>query len=159
MEDKRGIEWAAGLFEGEGTWIVRRTGYVQAGLHMTDEDVVEKFAAIVGCGRVGPKRVNEGTHKDSWLWQVGSRREVRRLAQAFLPYLGERRRARALEIIAATEGWETAKTSKYKTHCIRGHELTEENVYRQASSGTRRCRTCQRIRNREAARAKRGAMA
>lgn len=34
-----------------------------------------------------------------------------------------------------------------KTHCIRGHEFTPENIY--AVPGGRACRTCRRERNRE----------
>lgn len=117
MDKKLQVAWAAGLFEGEGSWIVRKTGYPQASLRSADRDVVERFAEIVGCGRIGfeDRKTANPLHSDSWYWQVGNRRDVRRLAETFMPYLGERRRTRALEIIAATEGWESASTSKYKT--------------------------------------------
>lgn len=29
-----------------------------------------------------------------------------------------------------------------KTHCIHGHEYTDDNTYRDPTSGTRKCRTC-----------------
>ena len=35
-----------------------------------------------------------------------------------------------------------------KTHCIHGHEFTEENIYRN-SDGNRRCKTCRRKYNRD----------
>lgn len=38
----------------------------------------------------------------------------------------------------------TAVNSR-KTHCIRGHELTTENLYREA--GQRRCKACVRLRH------------
>jgi hypothetical protein len=31
-----------------------------------------------------------------------------------------------------------------KTHCVRGHEYTPENIYRK-DDGYRRCRACKRI--------------
>lgn len=36
--------------------------------------------------------------------------------------------------------------NRKKTHCIRGHELTEENIYRDRNQG-RHCKTCVRQRN------------
>lgn len=41
-----------------------------------------------------------------------------------------------------------------RTHCIRGHEFTELNTYR-APNGTRKCRECYRVADRERKRAKR----
>lgn len=35
-----------------------------------------------------------------------------------------------------------------KTHCKRGHEFTEENVYRSPGRNDRQCRTCKRYRER-----------
>lgn len=42
-----------------------------------------------------------------------------------------------------------------KTHCVRGHEFTEENVYL-AKGGRRVCRACQRLHSLKAYRRKRG---
>lgn len=38
-----------------------------------------------------------------------------------------------------------------QTHCIHGHEFTPENTGRNSVTGTRRCRACDRARNRVAA--------
>lgn len=51
------IAWAAGLFEGEGTWNayqVKPRGKIQmqARVGMTDRDVVERFAEVIGFGKV-----------------------------------------------------------------------------------------------------------
>lgn len=98
--DSCDIAWAAGLFEGEGTWIIRKGRYVQAGLQSTDKDVVDRFAEIVGFGSVG--RVRRHPHlnrKDCWMWQSASKPDVKGMAEAFLPYLGSRRAERAREIV------------------------------------------------------------
>jgi hypothetical protein len=42
---------------------------------------------------------------------------------------------------------QTAQSHATKTHCIRGHELTESNIY--LSGRKRQCRTCRAIRRRE----------
>jgi hypothetical protein len=61
------VAWAAGLFEGEGCWnaYVRKGGKVQmqVRLEMTDKDVVERFAAIVGCGAIHLSQPGTGGHK------------------------------------------------------------------------------------------------
>lgn len=36
-----------------------------------------------------------------------------------------------------------------KTHCVRGHEFTEENTYRPPGKNERACRECQRINGRK----------
>ena len=48
------IEWATGLFEGEGTIVKdkRRPGSYQLSLHMCDEDVVSEFQAVMKYGNV-----------------------------------------------------------------------------------------------------------
>jgi hypothetical protein len=52
-----------------------------------------------------------------------------------------------LELVTAREnllrGTTLAAANAAKTHCMHGHPLTEENVYR-AANGARSCRTCQR---------------
>lgn len=46
-----------------------------------------------------------------------------------------------------------------RTHCKRGHERTEENVYLEPRSGARVCRVCRNDRKREWARKQRAAAA
>lgn len=105
------IAWAAGLFEGEGTWIVRpRRGNgnptVVITLQMCDRDVVERFAAIMGCGKVGQadrRHEQNPKHRPIYRWTTAKRQDVLRIARMLQPYLGERRGAKALEVIAAAD--------------------------------------------------------
>lgn len=100
------IAWAAGLFEGEGciTASTRPDGYVRyvnLALTMTDLDVVEKFACIVGIESVKTYAgVYEG-RKIRHVWQTNKISEVLRVYNLLEPHLGPRRRARAHELIAA----------------------------------------------------------
>lgn len=43
---------------------------------------------------------------------------------------------------------ETGANNRNKTHCLRGHPLSGENLYVYASSGKRECRLCRRVRYR-----------
>jgi predicted metal-dependent hydrolase len=106
------IAWAAGLFEGEGTWITRtkpnapKDGkrYAVIALQMCDRDVVERFAAVMGCGKVTVEARSERNpkHSDIWRWTTAKRAECLRIAELLLPYMGERRAARAREVIEAS---------------------------------------------------------
>ena len=107
MDSRERIAWAAGLFEGEGSIVLRRnttTGGVELRLlmNMTDQDVVERFGAVVGCGLVRPvKRCRSIPEhwKDQWRWTaVGL--DAYELLQRLLPYLGNRRSERATEALA-----------------------------------------------------------
>ena len=90
--------WAAGLFEGEGSIVVRER---QAHLYlaMTDADVVQRFAEIVGHGNVHPQKIRPGQTKRQYRWHVAARGEVARILNTFMPYLGERRKAKAIEAL------------------------------------------------------------
>ena len=106
------IEWAAGLFEGEGSierWRPTGQGNQQARLavSMTDRDVLERFAKIVGVGKVwGPYQTKSGLnakgqpYKPMYRWAVVRITDVQRILRDFWPYLGQRRRARAADVIA-----------------------------------------------------------
>lgn len=109
LTPKEEIAWAAGLFEGEGTWIVRqspRSPFKTAviALQMCDRAVVEHFARVMGCGSVTCERRSErnAAHSDIWRWTTAKREDCKRIAEMLLPYLEERRAAKAREIIEAT---------------------------------------------------------
>lgn len=78
---------------------------------MTDADVVERFCRIVQCGKVGPERLLrqlklDGTpRKTVYVWVISNRPDVERILRMFLPYLGERRTAKANEVLAEIARW------------------------------------------------------
>lgn len=119
------VAWAAGLFEGEGTITVShqkgRAGFAQPRLKlsMTDEDVVRRFAAIVGCGSVREARFDliQEHWKKQWCWYVGNRHEVFATLSLLLDWLGTRRRDRAeevMELCIPPEGWDGPRDGYWK---------------------------------------------
>ena len=98
------IEWAAGLFEGEGsmTQDKRRNQSYQLVLRMTDKDVVEAFRDVVGYGNVvelhPPNHKKKGWSK-FYSWTCCKRDQVRFILGKLLPYFGNRRAYKALNIL------------------------------------------------------------
>lgn len=103
------IAWAAGLFEGEGSVSISHRGgnytsvvgaaYPVIVLQMTDEDVVERFHRIIGCGFVRSRDPGVG-RKTIYRWQTKSNSEVATVIDALYEHMGARRRARMDEVRA-----------------------------------------------------------
>jgi hypothetical protein len=93
--------WAAGLFEGEGTFgFNKQRDYPNFRLITTDEDVIDKFYGIVQAGHVYRNRKTTGFgKKQQYVWVAGSIADIRHVARILLPWLGKRRRARLLEVL------------------------------------------------------------
>ena len=87
---------------------------------------------------------------DSQIQNMTELREIRELLEVLvvlLPYLGSRRRARAEEILALPAVSRQAE----RTHCIRGHELSGDNLrlIKYGGGYHRRCKACERWRYHE----------
>lgn len=158
------IAWAAGLFEGEGCLNVyaRASGklQVQMRLAMTDFDVVDRFAEIVGCGHL---RVRHGAahmargDKPLREWYLYEAARVIEIAELLLPHLGARRAAKAREVMALAATVQVRNGDR--THCPRGHEYAGDNLVVETDKHgkTRRiCRECRRTKDRERARRRLG---
>lgn len=97
------IAWAAGIFEGEGSIVPTHRKSIRLQLHMTDQDIVRRFAALVNAGQV--YSLERGSHKTIYYWTCGQHKAVVAFMDAVWPWLGARRRARwteLLELYAAT---------------------------------------------------------
>lgn len=139
------IAWAAGLFEGEGWWGPRARTSAEAIVGMTDRDVVERFAAVVGVGRISIEERAEG-RKTLYRWSVCNAADVRMLIHLFWPWLGTRRRESATVLLERVQNCRGARADQ--THCIRGHAYTPDNIYTAPGRTDRCCRTCERDRQR-----------
>lgn len=96
-KQERTSEWAAGLFEGEGTIAIdireEKYFYTRVAISMTDEEEIREFARIVGVGNVTTHASKEG-YKQMWYWQVSRVSELKVFIEKIVPWLGERRRAK-----------------------------------------------------------------
>jgi len=139
------IAWCGGLFEGEGSlgfWRHRKSRQPKLQLSMTDEDTVRRFSGVLGVSLVrGPYRYN--TWKPQWVWSVGGFEKVQAVLVMLWPWLGARRRAKAIEVL--TRARSAPSLPQYRTQCPHGHPLRGQNLSKRAS-GKRVCRECVRRR-------------
>lgn len=103
------IAWAAGLFEGEGTigFNLGRYGTrvrIVPCIQMTDRDVIEKLKLVLKVGTVHGPYLSKNApkhHIPCFRWQIGRQSDAIGFLMTILPLLGERRRQRAEDAIAA----------------------------------------------------------
>lgn len=94
------VAWAAGIFEGEGCFTISG-GHPRVKLNMTDEDTIRRFHDVVCVGqvRVDDAQLKHG-YKRQWEWYSASREGVIATIRLLWPWLGFRRRNRALDLLA-----------------------------------------------------------
>ena len=104
--NREDLAWAAGLFEGEGSFSTRTGGErldrsLHAKIKMSDEDVVRRFHAVIGVGNVtGPYESDGAGTKLLWVWQTGSFEGVQHTMTVLWPWLHSRRKEKIKELIA-----------------------------------------------------------
>jgi len=92
------VAWAAGLFEGEGYVSRSKDGGTRIGIEMCDEDVVRRFAEIVGVGNVTERASRKGWQV-SYHWRAADRWDVADVLRTLRPFMGERRGRKADEAL------------------------------------------------------------
>ena len=95
---RRSIEWAAGLFEGEGWISPCGKKRIQVCMSSTDKDVITAFHETVQVGRVyGPYRraAMKPHHKSSYEWRAYTKKECIEILESFIPFFLKRRSLRA----------------------------------------------------------------
>jgi len=142
------VAWVAGIVEGEGciTWNTgglnkvtgERYGTPNVQMSMSDKDVVARVANILKSNLKGPYDKGLG-NKPQWFTCAGGQKAASWLMTLY-PFLGERRRAKAAEVLAL---WRASGPTrgKYSSKCIRGHD------YDGHRNGQRTCSECASIRN------------
>jgi hypothetical protein len=157
VASKTEIAWAAGLFEGEGSMRITTSRNARCAvlvLGMTDLDVVRKFQAVVASGTVrGPVKRQPG-RKPFYVVEVAQRPVVKRTLEAFLPWFGERRAAKARELLAHIEALDERAAHRTRFHTC-GHPRSEETSYVNPKTGYATCVVCKRRKGRERMRLKR----
>ena len=94
------IEWAAGLFEGEGCITqIKSTGRWQVEIEMSDKDVIESWHKTMGLTTKITERPKRDGRKVTYMSQTRKKSEVRRILSLMLPHLHDRRAHRALDAL------------------------------------------------------------
>lgn len=148
MKSMDWIAWAAGLFEGEGCFTLTRSGnrrYPRATLNSTDPDILRRFHEIVGVGSIYLSNAKDRpTHyKQQEAWVAHGIENVRKVAQMFAPYLGERRTARLEELLA----WEPAPPRVLPDHCSDPVSASVAGATAHEVKGEKPCDRCRLSRN------------
>lgn len=146
--------WAAGLFEGEGSAICRpvsrrRPKDVQRRLQipLCDRDVLDRFALVVGAGKVrpvkdrGPTRTGK-RHRPMFIWTCSRWSDIERICDRFLRYMGSRRTTQIKFLLAHPAGQVGGRPS---THCKRGHPLEGPAADVYVYGRERQCRRCKAL--------------
>ena len=134
----RSFDWAIGLFEGEGTILIRKRPEDQIALSLssTDEDVVRQFCSVVNFGKVyGPYQYG-ARRKPFWKWNADKGTEVEAFLRRSVPLLGIRRTEKAREAI---QRWGIRQSRPHytvsrkgmggrPTHKVNGAEYTKERL-------------------------------
>jgi hypothetical protein len=101
----KSIEWAAGLFEGEGSLSYDKSSNCwKLKIEMTDLDTLEDFHAAVGYVGNLSGLIKPPSRPDHWkpyaIWATGARQVVFDLVMLFYNYLGSRRQDKVKEFLA-----------------------------------------------------------
>ena len=92
------IEWAAGLFEGEGNIYKRpNENRFSLNLSMTDKDVIDWFHEVMGVGKRYTR--TKGRKKELFVWQVENKADVRLCLEKMVRHFGQRRAYKALNCL------------------------------------------------------------
>ena len=110
---------------------------------MKDEDIIRRFYAIVGCGKV-VKRKAYLHYACMWEWRVTKTNEILELANKILPSMGERRRE---QISKALEGKRLVKERqvlKEVSECefMKRGDISSRGAKRHVRKGELPCQIC-----------------
>lgn len=134
------VAYMAGVFDGEGWFVGSDHADPGAFIAMCDFDVIDKLHEMSGLGRMETPRATITGKKLQKKWAISKHEEVEEFIYAVLPFLGERRSARAKEVLAQIEK-RRARREWREVYFVCGHEKTEENTYH-TNQGKTICREC-----------------
>jgi hypothetical protein len=136
------LAWAAGFYEGEGTFVIHDSGRsFNYHLRVTQKQrwPLERLQEMFG-GAIYPRRTESAY---GWALQGVPARD---LALRFAPYLSPRRRRQIAIALLRRMQWEIPRLAR-RYRCPKGHLLIGANLqyyYYPGRGSTRRCRTCSR---------------
>ena len=136
------IAWAAGLFEGEGCFTLV-DGRPVAALNSTDEDVIRKFASVVGGIINGP--YDKGG-KPIFQWSLSGYQRVSGLYEMIEPFLCSRRTARGRQVLDMYLDLAAARAARPRLPrtCRNGHHISTVEDEVKVGGKRPQCRICYR---------------
>ena len=143
MEDK--IEWAAGIFEGEGN-IYRndkRRIFVMS-VKMKDEDIIKRFYSVVKFGRVKSRKIKEPYNYPFWEWVLTRTNDILSLTSRLLPYMGMRRTEQIRKAILGKSLVKERQFLKEVPECnyMKKGEISTRGAKKHISKGEKPCIRC-----------------
>lgn len=123
------VAWLAGLFEGEGN-IYCKNNCIQVTIAMTDLDVIDKVDLLVTGRRY--ERSSGEKRQTLYIWRLYGE-PAYNFINIVLPYLGERRSLKALEVIEIHESEDRRRGQKQRT-AQAVFELTNQGLSRKEIS-------------------------
>lgn len=114
------IAWAAGLLEGEGSFLVRgSTPCVR--VTSTDLDVLERLQQIFG-GNIWQVTKRKAHWKDCWVWDVSGELSIKCIKRV-QPYLLKRRGLQAKEVLDRWQEISAERAEKAKARATRHQSM------------------------------------
>lgn len=102
--NREDLAWAGGFFEGEGCFTMgnaRRKRTALAAVNNTDLSSLERFHRAVQLGRInGPYGPYATNSKEQWRWACEGYERTQALLALLWPFLSERRKTRAVEVLS-----------------------------------------------------------
>lgn len=121
--------WVAGFYEGEGSVCLHNCGrYKRISLQVwqSSTEPLDRTRATLGFGLIaGPYKNNSNfkratTLKPKYLWSVSGFERVQASIAMMWPWLSQRRRARAVELMDQYRAYQAALPFQRKSEAVRG---------------------------------------
>lgn len=135
------LYWAAGIIEGEGTFIHTRN-YLTLRVAMTDEDIINRLQAIFNFGKIIKRKPLKSNEKLMFIWSVTKQVHAAGLMMTLLSLMGKRRSDKIKECLKIWKEKEQKRMNEL--YCINGHKL-EDNIY--IHNNVRICKECRKLRS------------
>ena len=133
--EEQGFAWAAGLFDGEGstelytrrtpdrTWFALRSRVSQCDAQGIP-DVLQRFRAVVGGGRIDGPTTGEG-YENAYKWDAGAEETLRVLPMIW-PWLGVVKRLQAIDAIKSVDALPVLRRHPWRDEALRFAQLHTE---------------------------------
>jgi hypothetical protein len=146
MKAIKNISWLAGILEGEGSFSCDDNGtnaVIKVG--MTDKDVIEKVAMVVNYNGKICEQAREG-FKIMYIVQLYGNEAIQWMMTIY-SLMGIRRKEKIKSILILWREYER----KYRTVCLRGHEVVGDNAYlAPGDTNNFKCKECLSIASKKA---------